>query len=405
MDNHKLSTENNLLEVTNLSDYIKILQDYPNTDFIFRGENGKYDKRQASAFRGRKNKSFMALINDYYSTIGHRISDIEKENFLAFAQHYGLPTNLLDITSNPLSALFFACHEAKEKGCVYIFPESFLIDITEIIEAFPRESVFDLFLSGNPFAINKIHDLISNLFEETRGLFKITSEGTAILPGREHINHAFVKLFCMARDIYCEKNDTSILNITYEEMMTNVHGDGIVRSRDMAFHGFYRTVYAERERFEELLNAICKDEVMKDIEIPQKLMSDLTYYIIFILYCFRVQYKYKGKSDLTNYHDLFPAMIYRPKITFERARLQQGYFIYTPYKASSGIYTDIEIYMGNILPIQILEINNPVKILRELDNIGVNISTIYGDYDSIAKYIKDKESLKYFQEEENTNNR
>jgi hypothetical protein len=35
---------------------------------------------------------------------------------LAIAQHYGLATNVLDWTTNPLVALFFACGEAHDKN-------------------------------------------------------------------------------------------------------------------------------------------------------------------------------------------------------------------------------------------------------------------------------------------------
>ena len=51
---------------------------------------------------------------EYLRNCGSRLEQ------LILLQHYGLATRLLDVTRNPLVALFFACHEEMdENGCVF----------------------------------------------------------------------------------------------------------------------------------------------------------------------------------------------------------------------------------------------------------------------------------------------
>ena len=54
-------------------------------------------------------------------------------DWLVYAQHYGMKTRLLDWTSNPLTAMWFACsneHYMKEDSYVYIFiaDKNYLVD-------------------------------------------------------------------------------------------------------------------------------------------------------------------------------------------------------------------------------------------------------------------------------------
>lgn len=49
--------------------------------------------------------------------------DVQNDNFLllCYAQHFGVPTRLLDFSTNPLVALYFACKELKTKdGAIWI---------------------------------------------------------------------------------------------------------------------------------------------------------------------------------------------------------------------------------------------------------------------------------------------
>ena len=81
--------------------------DYPLTSGIFRDNNITNEFQYTQE---------LVLLNaDQF--IGK--SNIEK---LILLQHYGAKTRLLDITEDPLIALYFACCEnVDSKGCVYIF--------------------------------------------------------------------------------------------------------------------------------------------------------------------------------------------------------------------------------------------------------------------------------------------
>ena len=150
--------------VSSLADYIELLKDYPaSAGFVYRGEHSyldeneevrRHEERLSSAFHKYKSfdseyfPDFMESINEFYSEVGHNIADDAKKEFLSFSQHYGLRTNLLDITKNPLVALFFACFGEQDEGSVHIFDNSHFINITKIIQESPMENITDILADG-----------------------------------------------------------------------------------------------------------------------------------------------------------------------------------------------------------------------------------------------------------------
>ncbi|HBG2473036.1 TPA: FRG domain-containing protein, partial [Clostridioides difficile] len=86
-----------------------------------------------------------------------------------------------------------------------------------------------------------------------------------------------------------------------------------------------------------------------------------------------------------------PNFTYSPILSFERGRNQQGLFIYQAFLSfTEKVYDTPVLAQQRIWPDKTIIIENKEKILAELDFIGINQKFIYGDYDNIANYIKNK---------------
>ena len=118
-----------LIKISSLKRYIEEIEKLLSSDMIFyRGHTNINYKVLPSLFRNRK---WIENESDMYHEILLRCSDSFSKcrtniDILAEMQHYGLPTRMMDITSNPLIALFFACNKTDNVGEVIVFnvPES-----------------------------------------------------------------------------------------------------------------------------------------------------------------------------------------------------------------------------------------------------------------------------------------
>jgi hypothetical protein len=93
---------------------------------VWRGHSDESWSLQPEVFRkSPKGKSFseLSLIRTFMAHAESRSNrcppQSDKLGWLLLARHYGLPTRLLDWSSSPLVALYFACDNEEEDGCIW----------------------------------------------------------------------------------------------------------------------------------------------------------------------------------------------------------------------------------------------------------------------------------------------
>lgn len=124
---------NNKKVITNVSDFLNVLKDEvecidpKHKKRVFRGLSKKQyiGSDFPSIYRNPENDSTFEPYIKYEHEMFYDLVSRFPEQFssckntfehLVMMQHYGFPTRLLDVTSNPLVALYFACVDGKGYG-------------------------------------------------------------------------------------------------------------------------------------------------------------------------------------------------------------------------------------------------------------------------------------------------
>lgn len=131
-------------------------EDYPSGNYriLYRGQPDVSRPIQPSVFRKNNLQKETQIIRELKRIAPHEFSMCPSQiECLIKMQHYGLPTRLLDVTLNPLVALYFACSkDASKDGAVFIFTEYVHTHDEAIIE---RNASLSSFAGSSPEALLK----------------------------------------------------------------------------------------------------------------------------------------------------------------------------------------------------------------------------------------------------------
>lgn len=392
--------------VKTVSEYIKIIENLGMEDYIYRGQIHPYYEIKASGFRpylggwtSDKICDIYKMSDEFYKKVLRNLSEDEKSHFIAYCQHHGVPTSLVDFSYSPLVALFFSCEGKSEMtfsiselignhtvddlekdsvlkdilihnlinksrkdfysdfGQVYMIKRKRLIDITDIVVELKGRSLFEQMLVDRDIRIKLGHRII-NQFEDL---------------GEEDSVRYILNLI----SIY-EKNEMDFydyLGVSHSKEKENIfiYADKL-KKRDMnnAFDELYEFIINEFE-----------DETIVYDFYEEKNKFGIAYFLLFynLVYLLK-QYPDKHMCTLDFY------FTYMPPNLFSRLENQKGLFIYQPYLYTRDwVYEYNELIIQQLCPDVKIEIDNYNAIIKELDCMGINAGFLYGDIDSIAKTI------------------
>lgn len=394
-------------KVDSISKYLAIIEENDISNYIYRGQNEPYFSIQASGFRpymgGRDSDKIydMPHIHSaFYDRIIGQLSVDEKKYFLAFCQHHGIPTNLVDVSYSPLVALFFACDGKGERK----FTLSEFIG-NKSIDDFER-------------APSNQKMFIHNLINQAKKPFYSSYAQIYMIDKRRLINITDLIVELYGKNLYEELliNETllsKLLLLITEQFKTipstildtwskNILAKYVEISELHGYSSPHNVVYSSAKQALSVelstttyLNLISTFDGNYSYHLNQyffnpEIMEEDPHNLAALLYTnvlMVIIETLKSAPEKINL-DLDIYFTYQPPQLFKRIASQQSFFIYQPYLyTNDGVYDYCELNVQSINPDILIEVDNYSNILRELNILGIDNGSIYGDIDNIAKSV------------------
>ena len=386
--------------INSISDYIAVIEQNNLFNCISRGENNDFEYPLRAGIFRREFGDYNLLLERFHLDVETSIDASQEKHFLAFAQHHGIPTNLLDFSLSPLVSLYFSVDGCIDEGYVYFIKKNRLISITkQVIDHTFSWGMLSEFVDLDPVLMKELISLLSdafinnqeflveyyekhvdkliavrkeNGFSRELDVFKtIKSRGRAVLRSKDR-NTMWIKGH---DDIPCHVDDEFYSDL--RKMIEEIHEDTELYPKD----------------FWDNLNVLLKS-CTDDAENNKKI------YLLMMLFKLEqieqlrsfIENKLSSKVETDGYNielELPFYFTYRPPIIDNRVRNQFSIFVFQPFaKNIINVQNKPALMRQTIYPDYVIKVQDPTRIKNELEALGYTLKHIYCDYDSIAKYIK-----------------
>ena len=388
----------NSFVVKSLSEYISAIEQHNLFNCISRGESQRYEHPLYSSAQRRKLEKYHEMLDEYLLQVETTINQNQNNYFLAFSQHHGIPTNLLDFSFSPLVSLYFSVIDCKDKGFVYFINKSRMINVNKLIDKKPYGwGMLDDLLNCDLELCEAIWPQMANVF--------IKNNAEMIAYFEKHAER-FIAFFRNRRaDSYLESIQGGVDD--FERALSEYKSNKPKWENDKDIHDeLTLQIYSSVPDFLSGMHKIYKGDFLYPKQFfnnYQKVSNSKNTRVkyganvevmLFLLKMEQIEYCYNDYDpnlEKMMYELEFPYYFtYHPPVIDDRVRNQSSVFIFQPFSTDNFYKKDNAVQIWQkIVPDFVIEIQNPEGIRRELDAIGFNSKNLYSDFDSIAKYIVD----------------